>query len=306
MCEICANTLTAYQRGSQDPTRTTTIRNTFARKMRKRFDTVQREIHDAIVDKDVFGLTNPTVLQARSRQFDFPTNEGKIEAFMEWLNELIEDEIITVSRVGGENIRWTDIYVEDTYKRGVIRARQEMRNAGLDVPPIEQTGGIEAAMTPVHMDRVKTLFLRTFEDLKGVTSQMATQISRVLSQGLMDGDNPIRLARKLDYVIRGTGNNLGVTDTLGRFIPGRRRAEMIARTELIRAHHKGTVQEYRNWGVQGVNVQAEFRTAGDHRVCDICSSLQGSVYSLDEAENLIPVHPMCRCIVLPLSTKYNN
>lgn len=305
MCEICVNNLHVNKQAhTYDPTRTMTIRNMFARKMRVRFDKVRREINDAIVDKDVFGLNDTPTVQARRRQFDFPTNDKKVSEFMEWLNELIEDNIITVTQtVSGEG-RWTDMYVEDTYKRGVIRARQEMKNGGMNIPNVEQSGGIEAAMTPVHMERVRVLYLRVFEELKGITSQMATQISRVLSQGLMDGDNPRRLATKLNYVITGMGENLGTTDTLGRFIPARRRSELLARTEIIRAHHKGMIQEFRNYGVQDVHVLAELRTAGDARVCDVCQGLEGATYTLDEAENLIPVHPLCRCIVIPVINEF--
>ncbi|MFP4018069.1 MAG: minor capsid protein [Bacteroidales bacterium] len=306
MCEI-HSPLTIYRESNKntyDPTRTLTIRNRFARKMRVRFKKVRREVYDAIVKNDVFGLENPTVSQSSPRQFDFPSNSDKISAFVEWLQELIDEEVLTVSKTSSGTTRWTDMYVEDTYKRGLIRARQEMRNAGMEVPPMEETGGVEASMsTPVNMGRVEALFVRAFEDLKGITSQMSTQISRVLSQGLMDGDNPRRIARKLNYVISGTGKNLGVTDTLGRFIPAERRAEMLARTEIIRAHHKGMIQEYREWGVHGVHVLAEIRTAGDHRVCDLCQGYEGTTYSLDEAENMIPFHPMCRCITIPLEDK---
>lgn len=302
MCEVCANTIQVNN--SYDPTRTTTLRNLFAQQMTNRFRTVRREIAEAVVENDVFGLNQPTTLQTRPRQFDFPTSERKIEEFMRWVRQLMQENLLSVTNISqiGRSMedRWTDLYVEDSYKRGVIRARQEMRNTGMDVPTMDQTGGISASMsTPFHLERVGILFIRTFEDLKGISDVMAGQISRVLAQGFIDGDNPRLIARKLNHVISGMGENLGITDTLGRYIPGQRRAELLARTEIIRAHHKGMIQEFRNWGVEGVQVLAEFRTAGDRRVCDICSSMQGNTYTLDEAENIIPVHPLCRCIVLP-------
>jgi len=302
MCEVCGNTI--HVNNSYDPTRTTTLRNLFAQKMTNRFTKVRREVVEAIVENDVFGLKQPTVFQTRPGQFDFPTSEQKIEEFMRWLRTMANEGLLsvtTISQIGRSmEERWTDLYIEDSYKRGVIRARQEMKNAGMNVPLMEQTGGISASMsTPMHLERVGILFIRTYEDLKGVSDAMAGQISRVLSQGFIDGDNPRLIASKLNHVISGMGSDLGITDTLGRYIPAQRRAEMIARTEVIRAHHKGMVQEYRNWGVEGVNVLAEFRTAGDRRVCSICSGMQGNTYTLDEAENIIPVHPLCRCIVLP-------
>jgi hypothetical protein len=46
-----------------------------------------------------------------------------------------------------------------------------------------------------------------------------------------------------------------------------------------------------------VNVQ----TAGDDRVCDECDELAADgPYSIDEADDLIPAHPNCRCALVPV------
>jgi len=158
-----------------------------------------------------------------------------------------------------------------------------MTKEGFKIPTLEETGGISISMQqPFHLDRVGVLYSRTFSELKNITSAMDTQISKVLAQGIADGDNPRLLAKKLTATINGAGmGDLSLTDTLGRFIPAARRAEMLARTEVIRAHHSATIQEYKNWGVAGVNVQAELATAGDSRVCSICAGLQGKVYTLE-------------------------
>ncbi|GAG83132.1 unnamed protein product, partial [marine sediment metagenome] len=187
-------------------------------------------------------------------------------------------------------------------KKGVIRARHELQKAGFDVASLEASGGIDAVMaSPIHINKLSLLYARVFGDLKGITAQMDAQISRVLAQGLADGDNPRILARKLVSVVRDSGaGDLGVTDTLGRFIPGSRRAQVLARTEIIRAHHLGTMQEYESWGALGFKVKAEFQTAGDDRVCAECEALEGNIFNLDEAWNIIPVHAQCRCIMLPI------
>jgi SPP1 gp7 family putative phage head morphogenesis protein len=84
---------------------------------------------------------------------------------------------------------------------------------------------------------------------------------------------------------------------------GRRRAEILARTETIRAHHLANIQEYRRWKIFDVKVLAEFLTAGDARVCPQCATLHGSIWTLDEIETMIPVHPQCRCIAIPFIDK---
>ena len=290
-----------------DPTRTTALRNAFARDMNKRFLEITSTIRIGVDDQDCFGLKkdNLDVLQAIPpgfREFAFLRDPEKVAAFMKWLQEQVDKGLLKVGQfqqVGTAiEAAWTNMYVFDSYKRGVIRARYELKKAGINVPPIDDINILLG--TPFHMDRIGLLFTRVYTELKNITSAMGLQISKILSQGLIDGDGPRLLARKLISTINGAGvDKLGLTDTLGRFIPAQRRAEMLARTEVIRAHHIATIQEYRNWAIEGVIVKGEWMTAGDDRVCPKCEALEGKIFTLDEIEPMIPLHPMCRCIALP-------
>lgn len=292
-----------------DPTRTTTLRNAFVAALKRRFNELARVVRRAVDEEDVFGLRGqPQTFQMGTPgagRFAFATSQGKVNAFMEWIEEQQRRGILEIReyRQAGAavNDAWTNRFVYDSYKRGAIRARYELRKAGFAVPPTDQVGGVEMIMnSPFHMDRLGVLYSRVFSELRGITAAMDQQISRVLTQGMADGDGPRLLARKLVGTINGTGmGDLGLTDTLGRFIPARRRAEIMARTEIVRAHHQATIQEYENWGAEGVTVQAEWQTAGDERVCATCASMQGEVYTLDQIQNMIPRHPQCRCMALP-------
>lgn len=308
MCESCSNiqvnkvNLSVYIQ-SYDPTRTTGLRNAFVKDMNKRFNIITSLIKKAIIEEDVFGLNDKILANANTpgnKAYSFGSSSQKVDAFMKWLNSQVDRNLLettSFNQVGNAiNPAWSNLYIADSYKRGVQRARYELKKAGFSVPNIEQTGGIDVSMsTPFHTDRLGVMYSRTYNELKGITNAMDTQISRVLTQGIADGDNPRVLAKKLVNTIDGGGK-----DTLGRpTMSPRRRAEILARTEVINAHHKATVQEYRNWGAEGVKVQAEFTTAGDDRVCPICAGLNGKIYTLDQIENLIPVHPQCRCIALP-------
>ena len=300
--------LTMAETSRYDPTRTTTLRNAFARAMRVRFTRIASLIYQAIVDQDCFGMqsTDLAVFQELPirRAFAFTTSAEKVQSFMAWLQEQVDRGILSVgtARQLGQAAYsgWTDLYILDSYKRGVMRARQELIRAGYDVPTIEQSGGIDAVMSNFfHMDRVGLIYIRAYNELKGVTNAMAQQISRVLAQGMADGDGPRTIARKLVTTITGQGETLGIRDSLGRWIPAKRRAEMIARTEMIRAHHLANVQEYRNWGVLDIHVMAEWVSARDGRVCDVCASMDGQKFTLDEVEGMIPAHTNCRCMILP-------
>ena len=255
------------------------------------------------MDNDVFGLATPTVMQDMTvppnRAFAFPRTADKVQGFMEWLQEQVDRGILETfqrPQLGrGIEEAWTNVYIRSAYQQGVKRARQEMINAGYDVPPIEEGVSFTALLNQeMHADRLGVLYTRAFDELKGITTQMDTQISRVLTQGLAEGRNPREIANILTKTISGPTGDLGITDTLGRFIPAERRAIMLARTEIIRAHSQGLIREAMNWGVEGVRVKAEWVTAG-YNVCPDCAALERKTFPLQEAMYLLPKHPNCRC-----------
>lgn len=303
-------TYTEAVRRNYDPTRTTALRNAFSSQMQRRFKAIAAAIVVGVYHNDCFGLNKPGIQTFQATPlgvgaFAYLRDSEKLAAFMKWLDEQVKKELITVGELAqiGTSIEavWTNLYVFDSYKRGVLRARYEMQRAGIKIPSVEDSGGPMAILgLPVHVERMGLIFTRLYSDLKGITATMDMHISRILAQGIADGDGARLLARKLVSTINGTGmGDLGITDTLGRFIPAARRAEILARTEIIRAHHLGTIQEYRNWGVLGITVKAEWKTAGDDRVCDRCNSMEGKIFTLDEIEPMLPLHPRCRCIALP-------
>jgi SPP1 gp7 family putative phage head morphogenesis protein len=313
MCEVCVNSelLTMVQVNRYDPTRTTTLRNVMVRESNRRFTELERIVKRAVDEEDCFGLKSVphTLLETPGeRAFAFPISEQKVKEFLDWLNEQVKKGLLVFDESLeeiGESIQplWTNKFIRQAYERGVSRARSEMKRAGYAIPEMGlEFGGIGFMAGTVHAERIGLLYSRVYSELKGITTAMEQQIGRVLAQGLLDGDNPHVIARKLVAVINGAGvGELGLTDTLGRFIPARRRAEIMARTEIIRAHHLGTIQEYRNWGVAGVEIIVEWQTAGDERVCPECASLEGRRFTLDEIEGMIPVHPQCRCCAIPVT-----
>jgi len=73
----------------------------------------------------------------------------------------------------------------------------------------------------------------------------------------------------------------------------RMRAERIARTEVIAASNEGALHRYEIEGIE----KSEVYPAPD--ACDICLDAKGE-YPTQEAHGIIPIHPNCRCTVLPV------
>lgn len=301
--------LTVNAVNQYDPTRTLGLRNSFARELTKRFKNLIASIRHTIVVDDVFGFSPDTLAKATISSpgkgaFKYPALKDQLTAFMDWVNSQIEKGILeTRAGVGltrAVEVLWTNYYVRLAYEQGIGRARQELLRARYRVPSVENSGGINNIIyQPMHQDRLGVLYSRTYVELKGVTDAMSQQINRVLSQAMTQGKTANQIARLLVRTIGGPA--LELTDTLGRFIPALQRAQLIARTELVRAHASALVQEYRNWGAVGVKVEAEFMTAGDERVCPECAALEGQIFSLDEIDGMIPIHPACRCMILPVT-----
>lgn len=321
MCS--AHTHTLVLNDQRDPSRTTALRRVYAADMQRRFEALVKVIKISVVEEDALGLRdNPEMTQistlqrmtsAGRRAFAFTRDSRKISAFMEWLRRQVESGIIDVgdyNQIGEAiNAAWQNKYIHDAYKRGVSRARQQMKQGGMKIPSIEQSGGITAVLaTPFHLDRLGVLYTRAFNELRGITGSMEQLISRILTTGLAEGQGMAVIARTLVHAITGAGETLSlpvsyINPSTGRLVnyvmPAEQRALLLARTEIIRAHAQGQLQEFKNWGIVGVNVLAELQTAGDERVCAFCSALEGRTYTIEEASSIIPVHPQCRCIWLP-------
>lgn len=306
----------AQRQKEMDPTRTSTLRGAFARAMRRRFNSLTKDIVSAIIIDDCFGLIEPPTfsifekrLSPGKKAFAFSRNDAKIESFINWVKQLQKQRILNIIEMPqlGEavNQRWTDMFLQSAYAQGISRASAEMRTIGMDVPRITKTQALELIREPVHADRVALIYTRAYSSLVGITDAMDSQISQILAQGMIEGKGARDLADLIANVIIDTPG-LKASDYIGRFISARRRAELIARTEIIRAHHLAMIQQYRNWGLINVHVQAEWKTAGDDRVCSECESLEGQIFTLDEIESLIPLHPGCRCIALPQSEEISN
>jgi len=271
----------------RDPTRTTMLRKKFMADMTRRFKKLSKAIQVLVVDDDVFGLEGPAILQAR-QAWRFRTDAKKVKAFRAWLQQQVDAGILSpVGGVAGKP--WTAPYIESAYKKGMLRAYTDLRAAELaNHPSLFEGGQAEFIRTafgqPEALHKIELLYERAFDELKGVTAAMGQQMSRVLADGLAHGRGP----KKIAYELRKTVTKINKT-----------RANVIARTEIIRAHAEGQLDSYEVLGVKEVGVMAEWSTAGDERVCEQCSDLEGSVMTIEEARGMIPLHPNCRCTWIP-------
>lgn len=277
MC-TCGHVHTNAQR--YDPSNTGLIRRRFEGQMKRRLRALARAVRKYIVEDDALDLLSVR----KNAPFQYRTSADRINAFKGWLRRQQAKgllEVQTGTSISSVSRAWSDVYIESAYQRGVAQSTGNLRAAGAKVSDQwVQT----AFFRPIHADAVGLLYTRTFTDLEGVSDFMASRMSSILSQGMVDGAHPRQIAKEMADTINGVGLA---------------RARTIARSETMFAHAESTLNSYQEAGIEGVEVLSEFVTAGDNKVCPKCQDLDGEKFTIQEARGIIPVHPNCRCAWLP-------
>lgn len=254
------------------------------------------KVRELVGDLDVFGLDDRepmtfNVLVSNQLNIDrqawrFLTNDQKLTEFNKWFQKQIDEDILQVDFQGDP---WTAKYVESAYRKGSIRTYTDVHRSELAEASDVFEGSREqflrqAFAQPERVSKIKFLFTRSLEELRGISAAMAQQVNRVLADGLSQGLGPRTLARRITNTISGIN---------------RTRALTLARTEVIAAHAEGQLDSFEDLGVREIQAMVEWSTAGDDRVCPECEALEGTVFTIDEARGLIPRHPNCRCAWIP-------
>ncbi len=153
----------------------------------------------------------------------------------------------------------------------------------------------------------KFIELNALRLIKDIDATTTTELKRQFALGLKEGEGIPELKKRV----------LGVFDKADDA-----RAEMIARTESIKAANFGAQEA---WEQSGVVTAKEWLTAADERVEPLCAAMDGKIIGLGDdffkkgdkltAENddgkqvsqtfnvdtpVPPLHPNCRCTLIPV------
>jgi SPP1 gp7 family putative phage head morphogenesis protein len=237
--------------------------------------------------------------------FDFATDPDKIDHFQKWLQRQINLHILeTRTNTGNPSLKkpWLAPRLINAYKIGLARAYTDVKRAGGSPPTVglnltpemkrTMDSAYEAGKLQRHLEagmavstrKVALIYTRAYHDLQGITQDMSTKLSRILATGMINGDSPHSIARKMVQQISGISL---------------RRARLIATTELTNAHAEGTLDGLQALGVRWVSALVEFHIK-DNRACPKCKALDGKRFTIDEARGKIAVHPGCRCCWIPV------
>jgi SPP1 gp7 family putative phage head morphogenesis protein len=179
-----------------------------------------------------------------------------------------------------------------------------------------ETVGMAVSFNVLEPAAVKAAHKLTAKLVKEISEETRKAIRQHVARGIQDGLSNQEIARELkDFVgltARQTKAISSYRDALLDKFPDlsekelrskmiqyktvsyNRRMTTIARTETARAQTVGYVE--------GLNIldidKFEFSTYPGH--CEICHPLEGNIFTGDRAREVIPVHPNCRCVLLPV------
>jgi SPP1 gp7 family putative phage head morphogenesis protein len=297
-CLCCNDSIPVIDAKRIDPTGTLTLRGKFEQNLVGRFNRLKTLINQSIVQNDAFGLKaqrigdslpvsiimDAEVLPVRAFSFERPAD--KVDRFMSWLSQAQNDGILEVQQgatmSSAARASWMNTYIDSAYSKGVRDAVGKMRKGGAS---IAESWTQQSFFRPIHADRLGLIYTRAYSDLDGITKTMDQQISRILAQGIGEGRGPAEIARQINERVE----KIGIT-----------RARALARTEIVSAHAEASINAYEEATIEGLEIEAEYTTAGDNAVCPECEALQGKIFTISEARGLIPRHVNCRCAVSPI------
>ena len=206
--------------------------------------------------------------RAKKRALDILNSVEIItEDVIEQILAVIEEEINREKA-----LQIIDLFLPLAYQRGANFALRKLKRYGIS---------IDITATVADPETISALRGLTLEYIRGMKADLKKKLREILVRSQLENWPRKELVNKIS-------NEFNLSKT---------RAEMIARTEIIRAFNEGAWQRYKAAGFK----RWKWLTAADERVCAICGPKDGRVYP--EGAQRPPAHPRCRCTILPATEK---
>lgn len=179
------------------------------------------------------------------------------------------------------------------FQKFVVRAHRQ----GLDDASIRLGSRVKSPFSESAVQAINASLLKTENDFSHVTHELSQQLA-----------DRVKGSTTVDEALSAVSERFKAI--------GVARGHTVAVVNTISSHARASLQHFRANGIKQVGVELEgvppkkftdaqeemlqFTTAGDNDVCPDCEDMEGMVFSIDEAEGVIPVHPNCRCAWVPI------
>lgn len=218
-----------------------------------------------ILDSSFNRLLRRTRIQLRSATPAADRNVALLQEFRQLIPAFRPDRTDAYDRVLRSLLRSSE-------RSGTTVARELLRDIAPERRRIDVSIPIEATVAAAAQARG---YLRRHGEA------FATTATELVAQGIAEG-------RPTDAITNDLRQRLGVVKS---------RADVIARTESLRAYNSASNQYY---AANGIDLVMWYATSDD-RTCPICNVRAGRIYK--RASTNAPCHPRCRCYLAPWDTE---
>ena len=299
-----------------DPTRSLTIRKAVYTRIEALWREIKTDIRKTFETNNLGLITQQVALPS---EFAGLSNSEKVAAFQRYFDRLtaekvvstykpIPTEILIAARSTTKGVeralRNMDIFdaitlgLAHAYNSGAVSTYLQAKSI---FPVLEDSavaaqtigGGVSATLgstvagvftNNVHLQRFELMRRKSFDLLLGTRGLASSQVSAALSAGIIRGENPNKIARTMNRRV----------DSIGLV-----RSRRIARTEIIRSHNEGAIEEGKLLSeLSGETIYYRWSTRLDGRERDAHKRRNGKAFTRKRALALIG-EPNCRCGVRP-------
>ena len=186
--------------------------------------------------------------------------------------ELLDEINERLRILGREQIRVTE--------PAIVQAYQDTLDI-VDSNVVATTSSVNTALMNAHaidgkqiVNQVWCLDGKNFSDRVWTDKQkLLPQIKKALSDSLVQGKSPWEIAKAMSEKLEVSREN----------------AYRLVRTETAHAQVYAQTQRYKEYGF------TKGRFLASDTCCDECHAHDGEIYTLEELEKMLPVHPRCTC-----------
>lgn len=179
-----------------------------------------------------------------------------------------------------------------SFRSGVYRGIKEFATAQMPFYRDLKPDGIDklttSVLTLIDTDALDFMANYNLVLVGDIHRELSDGIKRTILSGIATGKGADDIVRDLGKVIEDKESFRNAGSKV--FSKAQYRMEMIARTEILRAHNQGHIKFHKEVGVQ----RLEWLAMEDERMCPVCGGLDGKVFDTDHFPNQ-PAHPNCRC-----------
>ena len=216
---------------------------------RRAMANVRRRLKGAYDDVRALISDLPATLVTNEVSYSYELDDFRVQNIDIRIREIINFWFET--QTDGKPARFFfDPYMSASYMMGtedsIDRTMPLAMTAGYSTAELSQLDVEQIYSSGIYQRRVQLVYGRMFNEMKGFSGNTATDLARILSQVVADGDSP----RKAQRMIR------------DRFKVADSRAERIARTEINRAYNVARSEQAEDTSVRlGIDVRFIHRSS---------------------------------------------